>query len=80
MNAEHENKNIPFPDKIIGWFDIARGVGEVILHAATDQFRHLTPSEHFTKPLGRYDVFDLEPQINHQLGYDSEGNYHEAGL
>lgn len=42
------------PDKLIGWGDILRGVGEIIvdeakllLHALTDHIRHPNPSEHF---------------------------------
>ena len=37
---------IPFPDKLVGWLYIAKGVGEVVLHTLTDQLRHETPSEH----------------------------------
>lgn len=38
-------------EKIINWFDIAKGVGEVALISVRDlitkQFLHETPSEHF---------------------------------
>lgn len=32
--------------KIISAIDVARGVGEVILHTVLDQFRYPSPSEH----------------------------------
>lgn len=43
-------EQIPFPERVIGWFDIARGIGEVILHAAFDFIHHEakpTESDHF---------------------------------
>lgn len=44
-------KQIPFPDRLVGWYDIAKGVGEVILHAVTDQLLHEVPSDHFKAAL-----------------------------
>lgn len=38
---------VPFPDRLVTYWDIAKGVGEVVLHTVTDQFLHETPSDHF---------------------------------
>lgn len=43
--------------EFLGWLDIAKGVGELIIdegravfHALTDQLRNETPSSHFKEP------------------------------
>lgn len=43
-------EQIPIPEKLVNWYDIAKGVGEVILHAAFDVIHHeahASDSEHF---------------------------------
>lgn len=40
---------IPFPEKVVGWFDIAKGLGELALEFVTKQFLYETPSDHFIK-------------------------------
>lgn len=38
---------IPWPEKVISWLDIAKGMGQLVFHTLTDQFRHEGVSEHF---------------------------------
>lgn len=49
-----DREQIPFPDKLITWYDLAKGVGEVVLHAAFDLIHHEakpTESEHYQPEL-----------------------------
>lgn len=63
--VEKENYDrIPFPDKLVNWFDIAKGLGHAAFHLVADQLRHETPSDHFTQPLERYDTWDLEAGLS----------------
>lgn len=59
---------MPVVDRMV---DVGLWVGRLL----TKHIQHLTPSEHFSKPVQRYDVFDLDSNR-----WDSEGNYHDEGL
>lgn len=41
------SEQIPFPERLVTAWDIVKGMGQVVLHALTDQFRHEGVSEHF---------------------------------
>ena len=69
-------ERIPFPEKLVNWLDIARGLGGAALDAARhslEQFRYETPSEHFR---GASKQLDQQLYDQPRLPFDSEGNWH----
>lgn len=41
-----ERPQIEFPEKIVNFYDIAKGLGEIVLHKVFDQFQHEGISDH----------------------------------
>lgn len=60
-------------EQVIGWMDIARGVGELIVDEAkllarglTHQFLHETPSEHHPAHL------ETREELDHRLAHERD--------
>lgn len=39
-------EQIPIPEKLVSWFDIAKGVGEVVFHEIFDRHHHESIADH----------------------------------
>ena len=74
----------PLP-KMISWFDIARGIGEVVVdflkdksHFLIDHIRYESPSEHFRGAAHDLDkqLYDNQTNNNTINRWDSLGDYH----
>lgn len=87
--SEHRRDRIPFPERLIGWFDIAKGVGQVIIESMF--YRHHdeprpSMSEHYKPDLNdEWAHYDLQRDVDHQLGndmapnrWDDHGNYYDG--
>ncbi len=57
---------IPFPDKIVGWFDILRGVGETALLFITDRHHH--------EPVDEFDRSSWSPVQQEAARWGEIGN------
>jgi hypothetical protein len=53
-----EREQIPFPDKLVGWFDIAKGLGEIALELVTK--RHFTEPDRGGGPQLDAELYDRE--------------------
>lgn len=68
MIERFEPDRIPFPTRLVGWYDIAKGVGGLVIESILRMPRQLAShGDHFTD---RYDTFDLESGVDHQLFRD----------
>jgi hypothetical protein len=58
-------EQIPFPEKLVGWFDIAKGVGEIALEFVTKRHLHEGISDHNTGggPTLDAELYDQEPRV-----------------
>lgn len=41
-----EKDNIPFPDRLVNYYDIAKGIGEIVFHKVFDHLQHPGISDH----------------------------------
>ena len=57
------SEQIPFPDRLINWYDLAKSVGEIVFHSITDQLRHSTPSEHFIFESDNHRQIEIHKQV-----------------